>query len=85
MALKAGKIGDLDSSMANDIENAFMAEWGNVMKDALGNPLPTPAPNNTQMQLLFVAIAQGVVNHLKSNHTAFTVEVDTHTHTIDIA
>jgi hypothetical protein len=72
MKIKAGKINDLSNSLAADIENAFMKEWGNVMKDENGNSLPTPN-SNKQMQLLFIAVAQGVVKHLKMHQDSIVI------------
>ncbi len=65
--LKAGSKTDYAESMALAMEQAFMNEWSNFMKGA-----DAPAMND-QMRLMFVAIAQGVVNHLKANHDAFKV------------
>jgi hypothetical protein len=65
--LKAGSKTDYVASMASAMEEAFMHEWGNFMEGA-------DAPKmSDQMRLMFVAIAQGVVNHLKANHDAFKV------------
>jgi hypothetical protein len=65
--LKAGSKTDYTASMASAMEAAFMNEWSNFMQGA-----DAPAMND-QMRLMFVAIAQGVVNHLKANHDAFEV------------
>ena len=65
--LKAGSKTDYAASMASAMEDAFMNEWHNFMNGA-----DAPAMND-QMRLMFVAIAQGVVNHLKANHDAFKV------------
>ncbi|NCA84369.1 MAG: hypothetical protein EOM83_02215 [Clostridia bacterium] len=65
--LKAGSKIDYAESMAAAMEQAFMNEWSNFMIGA-----DAPAMND-QMRLMFVAIAQGVVNHLKANHDAFKV------------
>ena len=65
--LKAGSKEAYAESMASAMEDAFMKEWGNFMKEA------DPPKMNDQMRLMFVAIAQGVVNHLKANHDAFEV------------
>jgi hypothetical protein len=79
--LKAGSKTDYAHSMAQAMEVAFMNEWSNYMQGA-----DAPAMND-QMRLMFVAIAQGVVNHLKENHDAFIVTTrqsssDTHTGTV---
>jgi hypothetical protein len=70
MALKPGTKGNLSGSMAEAIEKAFRAEWPKVME---GSDLP--AETSPDMQLLFTAIAQGVVKHLKENADAFQVSV----------
>ncbi len=65
--LKAGSKTDYAQSMASAMEKSFMIEWSNYMDGA-------EAPEmSDQMRLMFVAIAQGVVNHLKANHEAFKV------------
>ncbi|MEI6682123.1 MAG: hypothetical protein WCO44_05825 [Bacteroidota bacterium] len=58
-------------SMAEAMQQAFEDEWANVMGD-----MPQPQPSD-QMQLLFVAIARGIVRHLFENPQAFTVHVNT--------
>ena len=68
MALKAGAIHDFSNSMAEAIENAFIHAW----PDAMGNQ-PAP-PTNTQMQLLYVAIAEGVLRHLADHPEAFIIQ-----------
>lgn len=70
MPLKAGSKGNLVDSMAKDIENAFRANWSAFM----GEDIEIPNTNNPQMQLLIVAIAQGVVKHLQDNAREFTIE-----------
>lgn len=69
MPLKAGTISDLSNSMAQAMEDAFVAAWPNVMGE---QELPA---NRQQMRLMFVAVAQGVVQHLKDNPNAFKVQV----------
>ncbi len=81
MALKAGTIPDpndpeapsledsLEGSMAKAMEQAFVMLWSNVMGE---QDVPL---DRQQMQLMFVAVAQGVVEHLKENATAFKVQV----------
>jgi hypothetical protein len=76
MPLKAGtkKIGPIGhenqyaGSMAAAMEHAFMEEWPIIM----GSDAPAP---NDHMRLLFIAVAQGVVRHLKSNENSITVNV----------
>jgi hypothetical protein len=82
MELKAGTIADQSGSMAKAMEEAFMAEWPNVMKN---QPLPEP---NDQMRLLFIAVAQGIVRHLVANPDAFVVSVASainHSHAASIS
>jgi hypothetical protein len=73
MPLKAGTKAPVSNgyggSMAEAIETAFMAQWPYVMGDA-----DVPASND-QMKLLFIAVAQGVVNHLKQNSASMKVTV----------
>jgi hypothetical protein len=70
MPLKPGTIATVDykGSMAQAIEEAFKEEWLKVMGSA------APA-SNPQMQLLFIAIAKGVVRHLASHADAFKVNI----------
>jgi hypothetical protein len=72
MALKPGTISplDLSSSMAQAMEDAFRHHWPLVMAD-----MPIPFDSRF-LQLLFVAIAQGVVRHLEENPEAFKVRVE---------
>lgn len=58
------------ASMAEAMVNAFLAEWPKVM----GNETPPPESLD-QMKLLFAAVAQGVVTHLKQHATDFKVSV----------
>lgn len=72
MELKPGTISpnDLSRSMAQAMEDALRHHWPLVMGD---RPIPF---DNRFLQLLFVAIAQGVVRHLEENPEAFKVRVD---------
>jgi hypothetical protein len=82
MALKAGSHGatagggddDFDGSMAQAIEDAFLAEWPKVNPDL---PVPTePAEEPLKsLRLFFAAVAQGVVRHLEEHPEAFTLSV----------
>lgn len=84
MALKAGSLKEprkteYEDSLAEAIEYAFKQEWSNAMGDM---ELPETSP---QMQLLFVAVAQGIVGYLKKNAGSFEITFDTadlHTHTV---
>jgi hypothetical protein len=76
MPLKAGTKGPVGpgidgyaDSMAEAMEIAFMKQWPYLMGDA-----DVPPPNE-QMRLMFIAISQGVVNHLSENHDAIKVAV----------
>jgi hypothetical protein len=73
MALKAGSLSlqSLSNSMAQAMENAFIQQWPVVMVDR-----EPPKPEELQqMQLMFVAIAQGVISHLMEHPKSFKVEV----------
>jgi len=62
--------------MAGAIEAAFKNQW------QLFNP-DLPLPNEEQlvsMRLFFVAVAQGVVQHLRDNPDAFKLAVTNTTH-----
>jgi hypothetical protein len=82
MPLKAGTkkitptplVDGYSGSMASAIEKAFLDGWTESMG---GQPKPE---SNDQMRLLFIAIAQGVVKHLKENPTAFKVTFNDGTH-----
>lgn len=65
--LAAGTHTHYNDSMAQAIENAFLAEWPNIMT---GQPAPIASE---QMRLLFMAIAQGVVQHLVKHPEAFAI------------
>lgn len=71
--LKAGELDDFANSMARAMETAL----NNVLV-AEGKPaLPTDNSAETRdRRTLFVAIAQGVVNHLVANPDAFVVTAD---------
>ncbi len=56
-------------SMADAMEKAFKEEWPYVMDDA---DLPA---SNEQLNLMFRAVAQGVIRHLKQNCTSLKVTV----------
>ncbi len=79
MALKAGTVevkaakkpADLAGSMAEAMEKALAAAW----KDREGAALPKTGKEDRQ--LLFVAIAQGVVKHLEEQAAdTFKISVD---------
>jgi hypothetical protein len=60
----------LAGSMAAEIDAAFTA-----LRAQAGKP-PVPKNSEEDLQLLFIAIARGVINHLKANEQAFAVNVD---------
>lgn len=59
--LKAGEVDDIGDSMAGDIDEAMKAEWQRVK----GEPLPSDPGVVRDRQILFVAIAQGVLKYLE--------------------
>lgn len=75
--LHAGTLADFDDSMAKEIEDAL-----NQLHITNGlPPLPsTPDSVVRVRRLLFIAIARGVINHLKEKEQAFHIEFDTAPH-----
>ncbi len=73
MPLKAGSNSsntDFANSMAAAMVEAFNNEWPYIMGDA-------PKPETLdQMKLLFAAVAQGIIKHLKDHATDFKVTVN---------
>jgi hypothetical protein len=72
-----GKHNATAGTMAGAIEAAFLDQW------PLFNP-DLPEPEGKQlaaMRLLFVAVAQGVVQHLRDHPDAFAVTVTAADHT----
>lgn len=70
MSLKAGTVGDTSNSMAAAIEKAFRAAWPAVMTH-----MDLPSTTSPDLQLLFVAIAQGVVHYLADHADSIQVSV----------
>lgn len=72
MGVKAGTSasGEWSGSMAEAMENALIREYEQVR----GEAMPTMGVEDRQM--LFAAIAQGVIKHLSENMNAFTVTVE---------
>ena len=68
--LYAGTLTDLANSMAKEIEDALVA------LRAAGELPPIPPSALPDLRMLFVAVAQGVVTHLKENEQAFAVTVN---------
>lgn len=58
-----------NGSMADAMKQAFREEWPTVMGDA------TIPASNEQMNLLFRAVSQGVIRHLKRNSSSMKVAV----------
>ena len=56
-------------SMADAMEKAFLEEWPTVMGEA---DLPG---SSEQLNLMFRAVAQGVIRHLKQNSASMKVRV----------
>jgi hypothetical protein len=79
--LYGGTLADFDvtDNMAREIESAFRAVR---LSAGITDPLPSGARAN-DMRMMFIAIATGVINHLKNNPKAFAVEVSDSTITID--
>ncbi len=79
--LYGGTLANFDSTdnMAKEIENAFAAVR---LSAGITDPLPSGARAN-DMRMMFVAIATGVINHLKNNPKAFAVEATDGTITVD--
>jgi len=77
--LKPGTFSDTVDTMAQAMEEAFLNQW------PLFNP-NLPEPDEKQLnalRLFFVAVSQGMVQHLRENPAAFEVTVDNgaHSHT----
>jgi hypothetical protein len=67
--LYAGTFADFNDSMAKDIEDALTALIG---------PLPSaPQKLVEDRRALFIAIANGVINHLKDKQAALEITIDT--------
>ncbi|HEB97431.1 MAG TPA: hypothetical protein ENI96_13495 [Sedimenticola thiotaurini] len=71
MGLKAGTVDDFSSSMAEAMEQAMAQEYQRLKDAAL------PQTGRDDRRLLFAAIAQGVVRHLRDNPDAFVLAVET--------
>jgi hypothetical protein len=68
--LYAGTFNDFADSMAAEMEAALTA----VLVER-GRPA-VPAANREDIQVLFISIARGVINHMKKKEQAFAVNVD---------
>ena len=64
----AGTLADFDDSLAEEIEIAMAA---------LSGPLPSAPPKLVEdRRKLFIAIARGVINHLKKHQAAVEITLD---------
>ena len=58
--------------MADAMEDAFLSQW-----DLFNPELPKPTGKKLEgMRLMFVAVSQGVVQHLRDNEDAFKIADD---------
>ena len=71
--LKAGTNSDFNASMAKAIEEAFKKEWLTVMQGGNSQAEPQPPAFNAQMRIMFVAVAQGVVNHILNTPLSISI------------
>ena len=70
MTLKPGSVTDFANSMAEAIEQAFKSEWQRMKRT------PLLEAGEEDRKILFSAIAQGVVRHLKEKvGNAFKIHV----------
>lgn len=80
--LKAGTLDNFSSSLAAEMEAAFETAWAKYQDE------PLRAAGRTERQLLFSAVAQGLLRYLRDNDDAFDVEttigLDTHDGTVTI-
>lgn len=67
MPLKPGTHTDLGGSMAEAIQSAFNEHY----KEIIGKD---PPESNKQFELLCIAVAQGVIQHLKAHSSDFKVK-----------
>jgi hypothetical protein len=79
--LYGGTLADFDSvdNMAKEIENAYKAVR---ILEGITDPLPSGVRAN-DMRMMFVAIATGVINHLRNNPKAFAVKATGGAITVD--
>ena len=66
--LYGGTLANFADSMAEEIEKAL-----NQVRGEAG--LPPLAPGDRDRRILFIAIARGMINHLKKHEAAFQVSV----------
>ncbi len=85
--LNPGTHTNTTDTMAAAMEAAFDDQWS-----AFNGDLPKPTPKQMAgIRLMFVAVAQGVVQHLRDNHEAFNVTTesaeaggDSHSHPAEV-
>ena len=68
--LYGGTMDRFVGSMAEEIEKAFTAVRIEAGKD------PVPPESRDDLRLLYIAIARGVINHMKEKERAFAVNVN---------
>ena len=68
MTLKAGTISNYSNSLADAMEDAFLEAWPTIMDSK------KPKVND-HLKLMFIAVSQGVIKHLKENPGSFKVEI----------
>lgn len=73
MAIKPGTLDDFSSSMAEAIEQALDAT---LIADGLPGLPMDDTPERRDRRRLFVAIARGVVGHLKAQQASLVVDYD---------
>ncbi|HEY5704603.1 MAG TPA: hypothetical protein VIS96_03400 [Terrimicrobiaceae bacterium] len=79
--LRPGSFNDVDpATMAKAMEEAFLTEWTPFN----GEDLPPPEGKSLQaLRLFFVAVSQGVVQHLRDNAAAFALTINSASHSHD--
>ena len=88
MSLDPGTHDNFTGTMAAAMEAAFLNQWTKYNGDL---PVPTGKKLDS-MRLFFVAVAQGVVQHLRDNPDAINLTVDSggsgggaHTHDAEVS
>ncbi len=73
--LYGGSLGDFAGSMAHEIEKALDEVRVEAGYKALPDPDTADKDDLKNRRILFIAIARGVINHLKQNEGAFQLNV----------
>jgi hypothetical protein len=68
-------------SMAEEIEKAYDEALAEAGFPLLPDPLTANPDDLKNRRILFIAIARGVINHLKKKESAFLLAVDESAHT----